>query len=114
MKRLAITVIALLALAQPAFAGWYLMAPPRNGAVVDTNAPLSRWELFGSYDQSSQCEYWNQRDLEAAVPELNDPELRERERERKHPGLSPDVNLAIDLQSVNGKCIATDDARLVR
>ena len=73
-KILILALANLLSAATPAFAGgWYLKAPPRNGAVVDTNAPLSRWQVWASYDQSSECESWNQKDRDTAFSELKNP-----------------------------------------
>jgi hypothetical protein len=108
----ALLAIALSA-ANPAFAGWYFMAPPRTSATVDINVPLGRWEVWGSYDQSIDCEHWLNKDIEEAIAQLTNPELAERDR-RDYPNLTRDEHLAIEWQAAHAKCIATDDPRLAR
>jgi hypothetical protein len=39
-----------------ALVGWYLMVPPGHNKAVDTNAPLSRWAMFLSFDTAKECE----------------------------------------------------------
>lgn len=39
-----------------ALCGWYLMTPPMDaGHHIDTNAPLSRWQILSSFDNANDC-----------------------------------------------------------
>jgi hypothetical protein len=63
-KALAIIELPLLALAQPAFAGWYYITPPAAGQSFDKTAPLAQWRLVRSFDFANECN-----DFKSAVPE---------------------------------------------
>src|ERR1700677_2784680 len=99
MKRLS-HVLALLSV------GWYLMVPPRpTGGMLDfdLDAPLSHWDIEGSYDTAGQCEgarhAWIKKASRTATPEE----------------LAPDRIAATSakvLMADNSLCIATDDPRL--
>jgi len=40
-----------------ALVGWYLMIPPMGLHVeVEYNAPLSQWDMMGSFDSADECE----------------------------------------------------------
>jgi hypothetical protein len=40
-----------------ALLGWYLMvAPLADSRTVDLDAPLTKWDIFRSFDSAAQCE----------------------------------------------------------
>jgi hypothetical protein len=109
MKRLAITIIALLALAQPAFAGWYLLAPPANDYAVYSNIPLSRWQQIGAYDTAAEC----QDDLAQRLLNVeSDEKWQQIEIQlRLHGDSSLPRNITI-LRVEQNRCVTDSDPRL--
>ena len=78
-----------------AIAGWYLMYPPatqRSGP--DSQAPLSKWEIDGSYSTAADCDAAYRDDLNSMVGL----------RQNSHDFLQTQV----------GRCIASDDPRIAR
>jgi hypothetical protein len=63
-----IITLTLLALAQPAFAGWYLMVPPlvETSTGSDATVSLFQWHQVGSYDSAYYCNYARDRLTEYA------------------------------------------------
>jgi hypothetical protein len=83
-----------------ALVGWYLMCPPVRGTFprlrIDTSAPLSQWDMAGSYDTAVACAAGHDR----AVADLGSAD-------------EPDNNWRITRESFRlGLCIASDDPRL--
>jgi hypothetical protein len=42
-----------------ALVGWYLLLPPINldsKAVLDIDAPFSKWEIYKAFDSAADCE----------------------------------------------------------
>jgi hypothetical protein len=80
--------------------GWYLMVPPgASDGRLDLQAPISRWEIESSYDTADDC----QGVIDGMV--------------RLYPTLKEEgvgLTKAQALLTLNGKCIATDDPRLVK
>ena len=95
-KELLIT-LALLALAQPAFAGWYLMQPGADQYSVWTDWPMSKWEQISAFDTAGQCQRMLDK-LSNKVVDL-DPGWPAAEKFRK-------------LQISDGRCVIDTDPRL--
>jgi hypothetical protein len=57
MKQLTITLALLFALAQPAFAGWYLLLPPTTSDAqgFDPSRPYSEWHILRAFDLADEC-----------------------------------------------------------
>jgi hypothetical protein len=104
-----ITAGALLVLAQPALAGWYLMSPPIVDQVVHNEAPLSQWRSMSSYDTAMECEQ-DRRTIEA---DLRANPYTSAEGRREHPTevpLSPEQTMR---RIESAQCISDSDPRLV-
>jgi hypothetical protein len=85
-----------------ALAGWYLMSPPflpfEGRVKVDTDAPLSKWEVLGSDDTAADC---------------NLDHVDMWERAKKEFNADPSWKGKTLLESATAaQCIASDDARL--
>lgn len=59
-----------------ALIGWYLMSPPMQGGWSHESAPLSQWEIIGSFDTAKECNMILQDDAEsrATITTLATPE----------------------------------------
>jgi hypothetical protein len=92
-----------------ALTGWYLIAPPIHRSLSgppyisfdaetqNPTDPLSRWDVFGSYDSASNCEDHRLAHWKHFRPDQISPDARKR------------------LQAMTAffaKCIATGDPRL--
>ena len=95
-----------------ALVGWYLMVPPLAGTKqhpgLDTNAPISHWSIYKSFDTAKACETALLKGIYAndGVPDMfhglgvrsDDPQA---------------VTLALAFKDVAlGQCVASDDPRL--
>jgi hypothetical protein len=57
MKKLLVLItLALLALAQPVYAGWYLMAPPADLSQVYPDRPITSWQQVSAFDSAYACQ----------------------------------------------------------
>jgi hypothetical protein len=81
-----------------AMVGWYLIVPPWRGpGAFNTDAPLSAWLMFGSFNSADQCS---------------------NEQDRRVRNLRNAINLEERKRSFNerlytaAKCIASNDPRL--
>ena len=90
-----------------ALVGWYLMAPPRNGAEVIVYASMNQWENWSSYDSARECR--TELDVWRSFP-LSPGQNSERTARSADPGL--DKIYAEERQMYNVVCIASDDPRL--
>jgi hypothetical protein len=71
-----------------AMVGWYLMMPPVHDGQPDTQAPISAWKVFRTFDSTAACQEWKLK-------------LETRARRAGRYGPRPDF-----------MCIASDDPRL--
>ncbi len=89
-----------------ALAGWYLMVPPAfptspkpNADVhFDDSAPLSKWDIWGSYDSAKECmatRVGNLMTIPQAILKSKNPNVK-----------------AYFSQNTLAQCIASDDPRL--
>ena len=79
-----------------AIAGWYLLYPPPSyQGGPDSPAGLSKWVIDGSFGGAADCDAAHQDDLNT-IPGLD-------EHSQDHKGF---------LQTLAGRCIASDDPRL--
>jgi hypothetical protein len=79
-----------------ALVGWYLIGPPMRSyepAVVDWNAPVSKWLPIGFFDTAEDC----RKEIEAVKPRA------EEKAQQTHTKLPADPFL----------CLGDDDARLL-
>jgi hypothetical protein len=86
-----------------ALVGWYLMLPPipTDRLLVNTDAPISKWEQYQAFDSAQECEATNL---------YIHKEARKVRRDRRvHPATLDD---AMAEQYINGECIEADDPRL--
>ena len=97
IKRLTITVIALFALSQPAFAKWYLLLPTSYGGDLSHVAPLSDWQHWAAFDNASECENERMKVVESALKQS----ANERDR-------------AVGMLITQAECVTDTDPRLAR
>jgi hypothetical protein len=76
-----------------AAAGWYLMVPPFQNGILQTDAPLTQWSVQESYYTADEC----QLDQINTAKILGQPQSGAKGQKL---GIS------------NGSCVATDDPRL--
>jgi hypothetical protein len=102
-----------------ALVGWYLMVPPfkphklqpsftipsLEARILNTDAPLSRWEIYVASDSADECEA-----SKAATLKLLD--------QQKVTGKDGAVTdrgaraILLEMQLRHSQCVATDDPRL--
>jgi hypothetical protein len=97
-----------------ALVGWYLMLPPEQYSkehdrmFPDEDAPISQWEIIGSFDTAAQCKTASEQAFSQAGE-------RAREEKRKNPRSKiSEEEYDRFYFSDGGNCIATDDPRLVK
>src|SRR5208282_3763695 len=81
-----------------ALVGWYLMMPP-GSVEIAKKAPLSKWEIFGSYDTSAACsadvtKLWLQAGGKFTAAQMANPKTQDE---------------LLGARYMAGACIATDD-----
>jgi hypothetical protein len=99
--------------------GWYLMVPPSPDP-RSWNAPLSEWTQFVAFDRADACEHlilMARDDAEKAGCSLDNPQPPKVGEARSCWGMPADLlpaplNTRV-LRVALGRCVATDDPRLV-
>ena len=88
-----------------ALVGWYLMVPPTYPDHLRANldAPISKWEHYGSFDSAQDCE--------STVHFLHEQAKKFTRAQRVNPTTDEQSEAG---QYMQGECIATDDPRLTR
>jgi hypothetical protein len=87
-----------------ALVGWYLMLPPTIDPLdmpVNSDAPISKWSHYGSFDSATECE--------SNIQYLHQKAMKFTRAQRVHP-TTPEQSEA--EQYMFAECIATDDPRL--
>jgi hypothetical protein len=102
-----------------ALVGWYLMVPPfkphkpqpaftipsLEAQILNTDAPLSKWEIYVANDSADECEAFK-----AATLKLAD--------QQKITGKDGSITdrggraILLEMQLRHSQCVATDDPRL--
>ena len=92
-----------------ALVGWYLMMPPvnPNNMRVNTDAPISDWEIRNSFDSASQCER-----LRVQVHAASNNRAKyDARKSQQHPLLS---YVEWQKRSKAAVCISAHDPRIAR
>jgi hypothetical protein len=91
-----------------ALVGWYIVAPPPS---VNLSAPISRWQILGSYDTAAECESELAYDRAQAHEQTNNTEIAIRPSWQR---LSPEQRQDASIRMIHGLCVSTDDPRLAK
>jgi hypothetical protein len=88
-----------------ALEGWYLMVPPYVNRKLNTDAPLSNWEVYVATDSADKCEDSKIETLKMLGREkITGKDSAVTERGAKA--------IAMGFQLSHAQCIASDDPRL--